>query len=55
MFMIAETIQCGTVDELSERMSLSEMREWQEYFKIKAEEEKKASEEAKRKSGSKGR
>jgi len=35
MFTIAETIQCGTVDEISERMSVSELAEWQEYFKLK--------------------
>lgn len=41
MFTIAETIQCGTVDEISERMSVSEMFEWKEYFRLKEKERKK--------------
>jgi len=49
MFTIAETIQCGTVDEISERMSVSELAEWQEYFKLKEKERKKRQREAKSK------
>lgn len=49
MFAIAETIQCGTVDELSERMSITEMFEWREYFNLKEKERKKREKEAKRK------
>lgn len=48
MFVIAETLQSGTVDELSERMSISEQREWQEYFKIKDKEQKKARKKARK-------
>ena len=49
MFNIAETIKCGTVDEISERMSVSELAEWQEYFRLKEKERKKHEKEAKNK------
>lgn len=52
MFAIAETIGGYTVDELSSRMSVSEQREWKEYFAIKEEERKKETKKAKRKSRS---
>lgn len=50
MFAIAETLKCGTVDELSERMSVSEQREWQVYFEEKERQQKKARKKAKQKS-----
>lgn len=40
MFSIATELQCGTVDELSERMSTSEMYEWKEFFKIREQKRK---------------
>ena len=49
MFTIAETIKCGTVDEISDRMSVSELSEWQEYFKLKEKERKRKQREAKAK------
>jgi len=55
MFTIAETIGGCTVDELSARMSVSEHREWQEYFKIKDKERKKAQKKAKAKRKSRGK
>lgn len=54
MFAIAEALQCGTVDELSERMSVSEQREWKKYFEIKSKEQEKRMKKAKAKR-SKGR
>lgn len=55
MFSIAETIGGCTVDELSVRMSVSEQREWQQYFKIKEKEREKARKKAKNKRSSRGR
>lgn len=36
-----------TVDELSQKLSVTELFEWNEWFKLKAEAEKKAAEKAK--------
>jgi len=44
--MIAETIGGATVEELAQRMSVSEFFEWAEWFSMKREVEDKARREA---------
>tara|TARA_B100000925_G_C21717757_1_gene349549 strand:+ start:382 stop:564 length:183 start_codon:yes stop_codon:yes gene_type:complete len=48
LFFLAETLGY-TVNDLAERLSVSEFLEWHEYFKIKNEAEKKAMDKAKAK------
>tara|TARA_Y100000588_G_scaffold372217_1_gene444521 strand:- start:2577 stop:2759 length:183 start_codon:yes stop_codon:yes gene_type:complete len=51
LFFLAETLGT-TVNDLAERLSVSEFLEWHEYFKIKNEAEKKAMEKSRAKSKS---